>query len=99
MAGNSNTDGDTNLHRLQALRNLRPQVSRFGIEKKQAGALRVHHLGGAGNDFLQQFINVEFRGDRLHDLEERLGNLHAFPNLLVQHRVLNGDGCLGGEGL
>ena len=42
---------------------------------------------------------MQLGGDRLHYFEERLGNLHPLPDFLVQHRVLDGDCGLRGEGL
>ena len=99
MAGDAYTDRYTDLHRLHALRDLRPEISRFGIDEKEARSFGVHHLRGAVDDLLQQFVNVQFRGDRLHHLEERFGNFHAFPDLLIQHRVANSDAGLRGEGL
>ena len=63
------------------------------------GEIRVEELGGLAGDQVQALLETERHEDLLDDFSDRLDVSQALAGLLVESRVIEGQGRLVGKGL
>src|SRR5439155_1005122 len=82
-----------------AVRQRAPQPARGLVQAPHADVGRVEELGDGAGEVGEHLVGIERRGDEPVDLLQRAQPLRIPRGLLVQARVLEGGGGVGGEAL
>ena len=90
--------GQADLHRTQALPDLRPQRLGLLVIEEQRAALGIEHARGLGHDLLEQRVDLDVRGEIAHHLEELELLLADALHPLDQRHALQPESPLRGDG-